>query len=77
VGQEWLMVRKIRTSIALDKEQLEWIQQMVKRKRFASISHGVEFAVERLREEDKSGDVHFHFAYDQEECGTIKKKTNP
>jgi Arc/MetJ-type ribon-helix-helix transcriptional regulator len=68
------MVRKIRTSVALDKKQLDWIKEMVRRKRFASIAHGVEFAVERLMEEDNS-DVHFRFAYDPTEIMALKKKS--
>lgn len=68
------MVRKIRTSVALDKEQLDWIKEMIRKKRFASVAHGVEFAIARLIEEDKS-DLHFRFAYDQNEIISLKEKS--
>jgi len=67
------MVRKIRTSIALDKEQLEWIEDMVSRKRFSSVSHGVEYAIERLREQEKD-DVHFGIIYKQKENMSLDKR---
>jgi len=45
------MVRKIATSITVDKELLDWIDSEVDRKRFASRSHAFEYAITKLKEE--------------------------
>ena len=47
------MGRKLKTSVALDEELLRWIDEMIKRKIFASRSHAIEYALERLKEEYK------------------------
>jgi len=41
---------KIKTSIALDKDLLLWIDKMVKTKRFANRTHAIEYALQKLRE---------------------------
>jgi len=46
------MGRKVKTSIALDEDLLSWIEEMVKRKRFASRTHAIEYALQRLREQE-------------------------
>ena len=45
------MGRKLKTSVALDEDLLRWVDEMIKRKVFASRSHAVEYALERLRRE--------------------------
>ena len=45
------MGRKLKTSVALDEDLLRWIDEMIKRKIFASRSHAVEYALEHLRKE--------------------------
>jgi len=45
------MGRKLKTSVALDEELLEWVDEMIKRRIFASRSHAVEYALEHLRKE--------------------------
>jgi Arc/MetJ-type ribon-helix-helix transcriptional regulator len=47
------MGRKVKTSIALDEELLAWIGEMIDRKRFASRTHAVEYALQRLREQQE------------------------
>jgi Arc/MetJ-type ribon-helix-helix transcriptional regulator len=44
--------RKVKTSIALDEDLLSWIEEMVKRKRFANRTHAIEYALQRLREQE-------------------------
>ncbi len=44
---------KVRRSVSLDKETLEWINGQIKRKRFKDVSHALEYAIFRLMEEDK------------------------
>jgi Arc/MetJ-type ribon-helix-helix transcriptional regulator len=46
------MGRKIKTSIALDENLLSWIEEMVKRKRFANRTHAIEYALQRLKEQE-------------------------
>lgn len=53
------MGRKIKTSVALDEDLLSWIDEMIKRKRFASRTHAIEYALQRLREKQ---DKEFHFS---------------
>ena len=47
------MGRKIRTSIALDEDLINWIKEMIKLKRFANTSHAISYAVQRLKEQGK------------------------
>jgi Arc/MetJ-type ribon-helix-helix transcriptional regulator len=44
------MGRKIKTSVTLDQDTLNWINQMIKLKRFASTSHAVELSLQRMKE---------------------------
>ena len=46
------MTRKIKTSITIDFDLLVWVSQMVKTKRFASRSHAIEYALQRLKEHE-------------------------
>jgi hypothetical protein len=45
--------RKVKTSIALDGDILAWVDEMIGRKRFASRTHAIEYALQRLREQQK------------------------
>jgi len=47
------MGRKRKTSVALDEELLAWIDRLVEAKRFASRTHAIEYALQRLREREK------------------------
>jgi Arc/MetJ-type ribon-helix-helix transcriptional regulator len=46
-------VVKIKTSIALDEELIAWIDSQIKKKRFASRTHAIEYALEQLRIPEK------------------------
>ena len=41
---------KIKTSVALDVKLLSWVDKQISRKRFASRSHAIEFALKILEE---------------------------
>lgn len=41
---------KIKTSVAIDKELVSWIDQLIQSKRFASRTHAVEYALKLLQE---------------------------
>jgi len=45
--------RKIKTSIALDENLLSWIEEMIERKRFANRTHAIEYALQRLKEQQE------------------------
>lgn len=47
------MVKKIKTSVALDEDLLAWVNEMIERKRFASRTHAIEYALQRLREQQE------------------------
>jgi len=57
------MGKKVKTSIALDGELLTWIDEMIERKRFASRTHAIEYAVQRLREQQEE---ELHIMYTDE-----------
>jgi Arc/MetJ-type ribon-helix-helix transcriptional regulator len=44
---------KRKTSITLDDEVLEWIDAQIKKRRFRSISHAIEYAIYELMEKEK------------------------
>lgn len=44
---------KVKTSVAIDKELLEWIDLGIKKKKFANRSHAIEYALQKLKEENK------------------------
>ena len=46
------MLIKKKTSVSLDDDLLAWIQNKIKAKKFASVSHAVEYALEKLRREE-------------------------
>ena len=43
---------KARRTITLDREILEWIEEQIKEKRFASLSHAIEYALSKLIKEE-------------------------
>jgi Arc/MetJ-type ribon-helix-helix transcriptional regulator len=47
------MGRKVKTTMALDKDLLDWTEKMVELKRFASRTHAIEYALQRLREREQ------------------------
>ncbi|MEM3393900.1 MAG: ribbon-helix-helix domain-containing protein [Candidatus Methanomethylicia archaeon] len=46
------MGKKIKTSIALDRDLLEWIDKMISTKRFANRTHAIEYALQKLKEDE-------------------------
>jgi Arc/MetJ-type ribon-helix-helix transcriptional regulator len=45
--------RKKKTSVALDENLLSWIDEMIERKRFANRTHAIEYALQRLKEQEE------------------------
>jgi len=46
------MGKKIKTSVAVDEDLLKWVDEMVKTKRFASRTHAIEYALQKLKKEE-------------------------
>ncbi len=44
---------KLKTSVAIDKDLLDWVDKQIKAKRFATRTHAIEFALQKLKEEEK------------------------
>jgi len=44
---------KKKTSVTLSEELLSWVGKEIEAKRFASVSHAVEYALEELRKKEK------------------------
>ena len=47
------MSKKIRRSVSLSREVLDWIEGQIKRRRFSNVSHALEYAIFHLIEEEK------------------------
>ena len=47
----------MKTSMDLDPDLLAWIDEMIKKKRFANRTHAMEYALQRLKEQEK---MEFH-----------------
>jgi Arc/MetJ-type ribon-helix-helix transcriptional regulator len=43
---------KKKTSVTLNEETLQWIEEKITEKKFASVSHAVEYAIEQLRKQE-------------------------
>ena len=54
------MSRKIKTSISLDKDQIKWVDEKIEIKRFANRTHAIEYAIQRLIEQEEK---EFHLEY--------------
>jgi len=44
---------KIRRSVTISKELMDWIQEQIKQKRFKDVSHAIEYSLYRVMEETK------------------------
>jgi Arc/MetJ-type ribon-helix-helix transcriptional regulator len=44
---------KMRKNVTIDDKILEWIDKQIEKKRFASVSHAIEYAVQQLIEKEK------------------------
>ncbi len=49
------VMQKIRRSITIDKELMDWINEQIKCKRFKDVSHAIEYSVYKLKKEDQNG----------------------
>ena len=49
---------KVKKTITIDKDLLEWIERKIKEKEFGSVSHAIEKALTKLREQnEKKGKI--------------------
>ena len=44
--------RKKKTSVSMDLELLRWIERKIQEKKFSSVSHAVEYALQELRKRE-------------------------
>lgn len=42
---------KLRKNVTIDDELIKWVEKQIKAKRFASLSHAIEYALTKLKEE--------------------------
>ena len=45
-------MRKITTSVSIEKDIFDWMKDEIKKSRFASVSHACELALKRLRDSE-------------------------
>lgn len=43
-------MRRVKVTVTVDKELVEWIDQQVEKRRFRNRSHGIEYAIAKLKE---------------------------
>jgi len=41
---------KLRKNVTIDETLVKWVEQQIKAKRFASLSHAIEYALTKLKE---------------------------
>jgi len=47
------MSRKVRRSVTLSKEALEWINKQIRKKKFSNVSHALDYAIYHLMKEEE------------------------
>jgi Arc/MetJ-type ribon-helix-helix transcriptional regulator len=52
-----MAIVKPRATITIEPKYLEWIDERIAEKRFANRSHGFEYAVQKLMEEESGEEV--------------------
>lgn len=45
---------KVRRSVTISKELLDWVNRQIEQKRFKDVSHAIDFALYHLKQEDES-----------------------
>jgi Arc/MetJ-type ribon-helix-helix transcriptional regulator len=45
-------LKKKKTSVSLDGDLLLWVEKKIREKKFASVTHAVEYALEELKKKD-------------------------
>lgn len=43
---------KVRRSVTISKDLLDWINQQIEKRRFKDVSHAIEYALYHLKEEE-------------------------
>jgi len=46
------MTKKVKVSISIDQETLQWIDQQLETKKFRNRSHVIEYAIEQLKKHE-------------------------
>ena len=46
-------VMRVKKTITLSKDVVDWLEKEIKERRFSSLSHGIEFAVYQLMKKEK------------------------
>lgn len=49
------MGRKLKTSVSIDTDLLEWVDAQVKKKRFATRTHAIELGLQTLKDQSERG----------------------
>ena len=52
MGIYWYILVKKKTSISLEEDTLNWIKKKIKEKKFASVTHAIEYALEIIRKQE-------------------------
>lgn len=45
---------KVRKNVTLDSDLIDWVEKRIENKRFASVSHAIEYALNELRKREET-----------------------
>ena len=45
---------KVRKNVTLDPDLVDWVEKQIENKRFASVSHAIEYALNELRKREET-----------------------
>ena len=48
-------VVRVKKTVTLPKDVIEWLEEQIEERRFSNISHGIEYAVYQLMKKEKDG----------------------
>jgi Arc/MetJ-type ribon-helix-helix transcriptional regulator len=51
---------KVKISVAVDRDLLEWAKEQVQSMKYRNLSHVFDYALKRLKEETQDGSHHHH-----------------
>jgi Arc/MetJ-type ribon-helix-helix transcriptional regulator len=46
------LLKKLKTSVAIDRDLIAWVDKMIAKKKYASRTHAIEYALQQLRENE-------------------------
>jgi Arc/MetJ-type ribon-helix-helix transcriptional regulator len=48
---------RVKKTVTLPKDVVEWLEKQIEERRFSNLSHGIEYAVYQLMKKEKEGKI--------------------